>query len=101
MILKKDLLCLLLQQEEDALIKIRINSGIPLLIQGGVSYSEPKNLFRSRGGPFPSHRIGRKDQACRQRISERIFNTTGEFFKTSITKLSTSHHQMSRSDIVL
>jgi hypothetical protein len=50
--LSKDLLCLLLQQEEDSLIKIRINSGIPLLIQGGANYSEPKNLFRNRGGPF-------------------------------------------------
>ncbi len=48
----KDLLCLLLQQEEDSLIKFRINSGIPLLIQGGANYSEPTNLFRNRGGPF-------------------------------------------------
>jgi hypothetical protein len=53
-ILKKDLLCLLLQQEEDSLIKVRINFGIPLLIQGGANYSEPKNLFRSWGGPFPT-----------------------------------------------
>jgi hypothetical protein len=62
-ILKKDLLCLLLQQEEDSLIKIRIKFGIPLLIQGGAGYSEPKNLFLSRGGPFPTHRIGTKNQA--------------------------------------
>ncbi|MAC04521.1 MAG: hypothetical protein CL671_11220 [Balneola sp.] len=48
----KDLLCLLLQQEEDSLIKTRINSKIPLLTQGGANYSEPTNLFRSRGGPF-------------------------------------------------
>ncbi|HAW78746.1 MAG: hypothetical protein CL671_11180 [Balneola sp.] len=48
----EDLLCLLLQQEEDSLKKIRINSGIPLLIQGGANYSEPKNLFRNWGGPF-------------------------------------------------
>ncbi|MAC05150.1 MAG: hypothetical protein CL664_06060 [Balneola sp.] len=47
----KDLLCLLLQQEEDSLIKFIINSGIPLLIQGGANYSEPTNLFRNRGGP--------------------------------------------------
>ncbi|MAB67301.1 MAG: hypothetical protein CL662_10710 [Bacteroidetes bacterium] len=58
MFLKKDLLCLLLQQEEDVLIRIRINSGIPLLIQGGANYSEPKNLFISRGGPFPSQSFG-------------------------------------------
>ncbi|OAN61764.1 hypothetical protein A8B79_04890 [Balneola sp. EhC07] len=57
MILKKDLLCLLLQQEGNALIKIRINSGIPLLNQGGANYSEPKNLILSRGGPFPTHSI--------------------------------------------
>jgi hypothetical protein len=50
--LNKDLLFLLLQQEEDSLIKIRINSGIPLLIQGGANYSEPKNLFMNWGGPF-------------------------------------------------
>ncbi|MAC05141.1 MAG: hypothetical protein CL664_06010 [Balneola sp.] len=48
----EDILCLLLQQEEDSLKKIRINSGIPLLIQGGANYSEPKNLFRNWGGPF-------------------------------------------------
>jgi hypothetical protein len=50
----EDLLCLLLQQEEDSLKKIRINSGIPLLIQGGANYSEPKNLFRNWGGPLPT-----------------------------------------------
>jgi hypothetical protein len=55
---KKDLLYLLLQQEEDSLIKIRINSGIPLLIQGGASYSEPKNLIRNWGGHFPTQSIG-------------------------------------------
>jgi hypothetical protein len=48
----KDLLCLLLQQEEDSLIIFRINSGIPLLIQGGANYSEPTNLIRHWGGPF-------------------------------------------------
>jgi len=49
---RKDLLCLLLQQEEDSLKKIRINAGIPLLIQGGANYSEPTNVFRNWGGPF-------------------------------------------------
>jgi len=32
--------------------KIRIHSVIPLLIQGGANYSEPKNLFMNWGGPL-------------------------------------------------
>ena len=55
---QKDLLCLLQQQEEDSLIKFRINPEIPLLNQGGANYSEPKNLFRNWGGPFPTQSIG-------------------------------------------
>tara|TARA_R100001591_G_scaffold9797_2_gene16475 strand:- start:140 stop:388 length:249 start_codon:yes stop_codon:yes gene_type:complete len=54
----KDLLCLLLQQEEDSLIKTRINSKIPLLTQGGANYSEPTNLFRNRGGPGLTQQLG-------------------------------------------
>ena len=40
------------------MIKFIINSGIPLLIQGGANYSEPKKLFRNRGGPFLTQQPG-------------------------------------------